>query len=34
MRHIKLDKGANGVATITLDNADESMNVAATIAAA
>ena len=27
MRHIKLDKGANGVATITLDNADESMNV-------
>ena len=27
MRHIKLDKGADGVATLTLDNADESMNV-------
>ena len=27
MRHIKLDKGADGVAIITLDNADESMNV-------
>ncbi|MGB3796321.1 MAG: 3-hydroxyacyl-CoA dehydrogenase NAD-binding domain-containing protein, partial [Alteraurantiacibacter sp.] len=27
MRHIKLEKGADGVATLTLDNADESMNV-------
>jgi 3-hydroxyacyl-CoA dehydrogenase / enoyl-CoA hydratase / 3-hydroxybutyryl-CoA epimerase len=27
MRHIKLDKGADGVAIMTLDNADESMNV-------
>ena len=27
MRHIKLDKGADGVAVLTLDNADESMNV-------
>jgi 3-hydroxyacyl-CoA dehydrogenase / enoyl-CoA hydratase / 3-hydroxybutyryl-CoA epimerase len=27
MRHIKLDKGADGVAVMTLDNADESMNV-------
>ncbi len=27
MRHIKLDKGADGVAILTLDNADESMNV-------
>ena len=27
MRHIKLDKGAHGVAILTLDNADESMNV-------
>ena len=27
MRHIKLEKGADGVAILTLDNADESMNV-------
>jgi len=27
MRHITLDKGADGVAILTLDNADESMNV-------
>lgn len=27
MRHIKLDKGADGVAILTLSNADESMNV-------
>lgn len=27
MRHIKLDKGADGVAILTLDNADESMNM-------
>ena len=27
MRHTKLDKGADGVAILTLDNADESMNV-------
>ena len=30
MRHIKLDKGADGVAILTLDNADESMNVVST----
>ena len=27
MRHIKLDKGADGVAILTLDNAEEKMNV-------
>ena len=27
MRHIKLEKGADGIAILTLDNADESMNV-------
>lgn len=27
MRHIKLNKGADGVAVLTLDNADETMNV-------
>jgi 3-hydroxyacyl-CoA dehydrogenase/enoyl-CoA hydratase/3-hydroxybutyryl-CoA epimerase len=27
MRHITLDKGADGIALLTLDNADESMNV-------
>ncbi len=27
MRHVKLEKGADGVAILTLDNADESMNV-------
>ncbi|MEA1015245.1 3-hydroxyacyl-CoA dehydrogenase NAD-binding domain-containing protein [Sphingosinicella sp. LY1275] len=27
MRHIKLQKGADGIAVLTLDNADESMNI-------
>jgi 3-hydroxyacyl-CoA dehydrogenase / enoyl-CoA hydratase / 3-hydroxybutyryl-CoA epimerase len=27
MRHIKLDKGSDGVALLTLDNADESVNI-------